>query len=255
MIAAINPALDRRAEETNSDVLVRGAFDPIFPDDDAVFQHGGSFLVEINDIEVAGLVQLASGWVDGFKHLRQFIIGHGRGGIHLVLQQQLHIQRRRHEGHIFLGIELVFGERCEQFELISGEPSSHLLALQVGCAADVGFLPRKQSHAAVLKHLGDGPQRHAAVARRQHARLPGDAELCIAFADDRFRLEVQSARADGHFQTLVLVIAQIMRGVVTGKLGLGHPFELEHDLVRRRTNRRGGEQTRGEGEEGGKELD
>ena len=109
-------------------------------------------------------VQLAGLRVLDLQYLRQLVVGHGRGGVHLALQQQVHVERLLDQREILVPVEARLGQRGQQLELVAAEPDGHVLALQVGRALDPGVLPRDLAHGAALEDLGDVDQVGALLA-------------------------------------------------------------------------------------------
>ena len=114
-------------------------------------------------------------------------------------------------------------------------PPSHtptFLPSQVGDLVETGVLPGHLGHAAAREDLRDVDDVAALVARCQQVVEPVDPELGLAAEHDLLGDDVRAAHLDRHVEALVLVVPLFLGGVVAGELRLGHPLELQRDLVR-----------------------
>ena len=85
VVAAVDPALERRLEEARRDVLVAVLGEPRLPREERVLEHGRAFVVVVDDVEVVGLVQLAGLGVGRLEHLRVLVVDHRLGDVDLAL--------------------------------------------------------------------------------------------------------------------------------------------------------------------------
>src|SRR5207244_13079605 len=82
-------------------------------------------------------------------------------------------------------------------------------------------------------HRGDADQRQTLITESEETRDPVDTEVGLTVDHLLLRNDIRSARQDLNVQVFVLVVALVQRNEVAGELGLGHPLELELDLVGR----------------------
>ena len=105
------------------------------------------------------------------------------------------------------------------------------MALEIRRLGNSRFLAAGELHAGFLERLRDVHQRHALLARRQRRGHPVEDDIGPAAADHLARIDVGSARLDIDVEPEILVEALVLGDVVAGELRLGHPFELQGELV------------------------
>ena len=102
--------------------------------------------------------------VGSFQHLRQLVVGHGGGGVHLAFEQQVHVERLLDQLHAGVFVDAILCERRQQLELVAAKPDGYIFAGQVGGAGDAGVLPRDFTHGRAFKDLGHVDQFSALFA-------------------------------------------------------------------------------------------
>src|SRR5439155_946171 len=78
--------------------LVLGVAQPVGAREDAVFEHGRAFAIEVDDHEIVRLHA-------GVEHLLVFVVGHGRGGVDLLAEQQVHVERLLDERDVPVSVD------------------------------------------------------------------------------------------------------------------------------------------------------
>jgi hypothetical protein len=78
-------------------VLVGLVGDPVAPDEDAVLEHPGPHVGELDHVQLGELVQLARLRVLRLQDLRQLVVGHGGGSVDVPVQEQAHVERLVHD--------------------------------------------------------------------------------------------------------------------------------------------------------------
>ena len=103
VVAAVGPTLECRLQELRGDVLVVAPLEPGITGEDLVLEHprANRRIVEVQDVEVRGLIQLAGGRVLGFEDLCVLVVDHRLGDVEVPFQQAGHVEVLLDDG--FLG--------------------------------------------------------------------------------------------------------------------------------------------------------
>ena len=207
-------------------VLLR---DPVLAHEDPVLERARSEIRHLEDVELVLRVQLARVRVLDLEHLRELVVGHRGGRIHLSAQEEVHVERLRDDLDVLLRIEAVLRERREQLVLVPAEPDPDLLALELRDLVEAAVLPRHLGHPRAGEDLRDVDEVLPLVTGREQAVEPVDAELGLSAEDDLLGDDVRPAGPDRDVEALVLVETLVDGGVVAGELRLDDPLALEGD--------------------------
>ena len=196
-----------------------------FPVEQAVLEHAVADVLHLDHVQVAQRVRLAGLRILRLEHLRQLVVGHRRGRVDLVVQEQVHVERLLHDRHalVLVRAHAVLDEGGEELELVAAEPVGDLLALHARNRRDPGVLPGQLRHARPREDLCDVHQIGALVTGGQQARQPVDAELRLAARDDLLGDDVRAAVLERDVEALLGVEAVALGGVVAGELRLRDP--------------------------------
>ena len=231
VVAAVDPAAVGRRDEAHRDVAV-GAH-PALVGEQAVLEHPGAFVLQLEDVEIVQRVELAGRRVLRLEDLRELVVRHRRGRLDLPLEERDHVERLVEDldALVVLGIHAVLRQRGVELELVSAAPHADRLASHGGDRRYAGRLLRDLRHARAREHLRDVHEVRARVARREQARQPVEADLRLSARHDLFRRDARPTELERHVEAERLVVAECLGGVVAGELRLCHPLELQGDLV------------------------
>ena len=231
IVAAVDPTAEAGFQEGDGDIGIAFFRQPIGIHKDMILQHGCPDIVEVDDIEVFRLVELAGVRVDGFQHLGVLVVGHGLGGVQLAIKQQGHIKGLLNDGDIIgvLGVDIHSAHGGEELMLVAKAPGADAHASEIINRLDAGIHKADLECAAALEDLGDIDQVDALLVGFEHLGHPGQAELRAARRHHLLRHNLDRAFQDGHIQAFVVVETEIDGGEITRELGLRHPLELHLD--------------------------
>ena len=229
IVAAVHPTFERALQKLDGGFLIGGVFNPIAAHKDAVLKHRRADVVEIDDAQIFGLVQFAGFGIDRFEDLGVFIVCHCFGGIHFAVEQERHVERLLHDGHVrfVVRVNACFAHRGEQFKFIAVTPRADFFTFPIFRFGDARIFPRNFERARALERLRNVHEVCALFNRSQNFRQPRDAKFCAAGSDHLLRHNFNCARFDGDIQTLFFPETFIERGIVTAELRLGDPLQLQ----------------------------
>ena len=92
VVAAEDPALERRLQELDRDVLVARLLEPRIGGEDRVLEHRRAVLLPRDDVEVIGRVELAGRRVLGLEDLGVLVVDHRLGGVDLAGAEGDHVE-------------------------------------------------------------------------------------------------------------------------------------------------------------------
>ena len=232
-VAAERPALEARLQEPRRDVLVRLVGEPVGGDEDPVLERARADVRHLDHVQLVELVELVRLRVLLLEHLRELVVGHRRGGVDLAVQEQVHVERLRHDLRVLLRVDPVLRQRGEELVLVPAEPDADLLIAEVVDRVDAAVLERDLGHARAGEDLGDVDDLLALVAGREQVVEPVDPELRLAAEHGLLRDDVRAAGPDRDVEAGVVVEALLLGRVVAGELGLRDPLQLQRHLVGR----------------------
>ena len=132
VVAAEDPATERRLEELDRDVLVAGLGQPRLGREDRVLEHRRAVLLPRDDVEVLGLVELAGGRVLLLEDLGVLVVDHRLRGVDLAGREGLHVELLRDDRDVLgvVRIESGLAQAGVQLGLVAEAPRADLLALR-----------------------------------------------------------------------------------------------------------------------------
>ena len=184
-------------------------------------------VVEVDDREILGRVQLAGLRVLRLQHLGVLVVSHRLRGVELVVEQQRHVEGLLHQLAVHVHVELLEGGG--ELELVPESPGADPLSFPVRRRGDPGVRPRHLEGAAALEDLGDVDQVGLLLVGHQSLGHPRQPELRLARGHDLLGHDVHRPLGDLDLEPLRFVEALVDRGEVAGELRLGHPLQLERD--------------------------
>ena len=236
VIAAVDPTLERRCQEFLRDRLVRLVLDPVVPHEDLVLEHRrtGALrrVLHLDHVQVGELVELPGLRVLAFEHLGQLVVCHGCSGIHLAVEEQVHVERLVDDRDVVLvlRVDAVLRERGIELRLVAAAPHADLLALHLRDRGDAAVLPGQLGHAAPRVDLSDAHDLFSAVTEGEHARNPVDTELRLLAEHNLLGCDRRAADLQVHVEPGLRVVPLRLRGVEPRELRLGDPLQLQGHL-------------------------
>src|SRR3954447_13301921 len=232
VVAAVRPTLERRGEEVRRRLLVRLARDPVTAREDAVLEHSGADVLQLDDVQVVERVELAGLRVLRLEHLRELVVRHRRRSIDLAIQERVHVERLVEDldALILRRVHAVLRQRGEELELVAAAPDADRLVAHLRDRVDAGVLEADLRHPRTREDLRDVDEVRTGVAGCEEARQPVDPELGLAAGHDLLGRDARPADLDVDVESELLVEALRLGRVVAGELGLRDPFQLERDL-------------------------
>ena len=231
IVAAVDPAHQRRLHELDRGLVVRGVVvKAVGVGPQRILEHGRAHVVPVDDVQVLGLVELAGVGVDRLEHLGVLVVDHRLGGVDLAADQGQHVEVLLHQLHVAVRVEPVLAQPGQKLELVAEAPVAHRAALQVGDRGDARVGEGHLQGGAALEHLGDVGDVDALFSWHQAPRHPRHREVGRAGVQHRGRHDLHASLEDLHVQPVVLVDAGGHGRVVARELRLGEPLQLQRDV-------------------------
>ena len=144
-----------------------------------------------------------------------------------ALLQYFHVGRRA------TGFQTQFGHVREERIFVATEPDAQGFALEVSFLVHTGRFFASQHHSRAVEHLRHIHHGHASFAGSQRAGHPVHRDVSTIGSQHLCGRDVGATRLDRHVQPGILVKPFGSGHVVTGELGLWHPFQLNGDFFLR----------------------
>ena len=169
-------------------------------------------------------------------NLPVFVIGHGRDTIGLFLQQRINVKalfQDLNTGLAALGRNAQLRHPAEERVFVAKEPNAQRATREILGAGDAGFLETGQHHARAFEGLCDVDQGQTPFPRSQGGGHPFHGHIRAATGNHLCGRDVGTTGFDGDVQVLISVEPFFQGDVIARKLGLGDPFQLQGQIIRR----------------------
>ena len=221
------PALHRGPHEANHLVLEGGVLQTVLKDIEPVLKRRHALILIFEDHK------LVRGQT-GIDHLPVFIIGHGGHALGLLLQDRVDIEALLQDIYAAaaaVGRDAKLAHPGQERILVAIEPDAKGLAAEIRRRLDAGILAAGQHHARGFERLGNVDQVHTLFARGKRRRHPVDDDIRATARDHLNGRYIGATRLDGDIKILFRIEALVRSNEISGELGLGHPLQLQRQLV------------------------
>ena len=226
------PAAHGRAHETHHFVDERGIAQLVLHHVEAVLQRRDSLILVLEDDQIVGREP-------GVDHLPILVVGHRGNAVRLPLKEGRDVEallEHRHSVVAAVRRNPELAHPAEERIFVSEEPDAECAASEILRGCDPGVLQASEHHPGRLERLRNIDDGKTAFPARERGRHPVDDHIRASAGDDLRRSNVRTARVDFHVKVFLRIEAFVLSDIVPGKLGLGHPFELQRYAVRCRSN-------------------